>query len=189
MARRTTIFIDMHQTQFQWRASTQFGSWNILSPNTHPDEGDTFILTGNTLHMNWEYSPAVQNLEGEKSVFVHRGDGLWILKEGAVKYRYPPLYGDYDVVNYFRGYLQFNGDPSTENLDHGIAYQFCYVYAPQTVTLPIAYPVWDDTMGAWLVGFSIYLWDNVDETQAYSYPFPDPFPEPVPAKNYNPLDY
>ena len=49
----------------------------------------------------------------------------------------------------------------------------------------LPYAQWDNKVGAWLVGFSIYLWDTAP--QAYTTAFPDPFPEPVPASNYNPL--
>jgi len=187
------ITIELKQAQFQWRAWSQFDSWTLLYQNRVDD--DEYKLTGKVLHMDWEYSPAVQNLEGEKSVFVYnKKTGYWILKEGTVKYRYLPYYGDYDVMNYFRGYLDFDEEtPSTENLVHGIAYQWVYVYAPQDFVLPdpMLYPVWDPTMEAWLVGFSIYLWDNTGETQAYSlttHPFPGLI-SPVPASNYDPIDW
>jgi hypothetical protein len=63
------------------------------------------------------------------------------------------------------------------------------LYLPEDATLSgdyTAYAHWDEKVGAWLVGFSIYLWDPTP--QSYTTPFPDPFPEPVPANVYNPLN-
>ena len=70
------------------------------------------------------------------------------------------------------------------------SYQWVYVYAPHedtgVITL-LPYAQWDETMGAWLVGFSIYLTDSSGTVQSYDIPFPVPVPEPIPASNYNPL--
>jgi len=90
-------------------------------------------------------------------------------------------------MNYFRGYVKFTGTPSDSNFVHGVAYQWAYLMAPQEVIPALPYAQWDDTIGAWLVGFSIYLWDPVPPSTPYDVPFPDPFIEPVPASNYNPL--
>jgi hypothetical protein len=116
---------------------------------------------------------------------------LWIEKEGQVHYRYPPGYGDHIVVNYFRGYLDFGGNPPSDaTFEHGAAYQWVYLLAPQNAELSGAYTanaVWDDSVNAWLVGFSIYLWDSGPQT--YSIPFPDPLIGPFPAKDYNPFGW
>ncbi len=147
-----------------------------------------FSLTGNVLHSAYEYSPIVDDLEGESTIYIYdKKADLWIEKEGTVSYKYEPLYGDYPIVNYWRGYLKFDGAPSTESFVHGVAYQWAYLLAPQEPALSYPpYAEWDDTMGAWLVGFSIYLWDP--DAQSYDESFPDPFIEPVPASNYNPLN-
>ena len=110
-----------------------------------------------------------------------------------VSYKYVPGYGDYTIANYWRGYLEFDGDPSADSFVHGVAYQWCYLLAPQDEPPSLQYAQWDDTMDAWLVGFSIYLWDSgaqaYDVTSPYDDPeFPDPFIKPVPARNYNPLN-
>ncbi|MEM2914558.1 MAG: hypothetical protein QXH91_04055 [Candidatus Bathyarchaeia archaeon] len=63
-----------------------------------------------------------------------------------------------------------------------------YSLDEETVKEKYPYAVWDETMGAWLAGFSIYIWDPVGFDQSsYDIPFPVPFIEPVPASNYNPL--
>jgi hypothetical protein len=138
------------------------------------------------LHSAYSYSPAVTDLEGESTVYVYdKGEELWIEKEGTVGYKYVPGYGDYMIANYWRGYLEFSGTPSSGNFEHGVAYQWAYLLAPQNMSSPLPYSIWCDTMDAWLVGFSIYLWDP--DAQSYDESFPDPFPAPVPASNYNPL--
>ena len=81
--------------------------------------------------------------------------------------------------------MEFDGATSTENFEHGVAYQWVYLYAPKNVDTLREYDVWDAKVGAWLVSFSIYLLDS--GTQTYTTTFPDPFIEPLPANNYNPL--
>ena len=183
-----TFIVPIHQAQFQWRAwnpmPTEGSPWAILSQNT-PTTIDC-KLSGNVIHTYYTYSPAVDDLEGEQTIYAYdKKSGLWIEREGTVGYKYLPYYGDYAVANYWRGYLEFNDAPSSGTFEHGVAYQWCYVYAPEDAELPITYPVWDDVMGAWLVGYSIYLWDDAGTTQSYTMNFH--FVEPVPASNYNPL--
>ena len=182
-----TFEVSYNQTQFQWRAKyAEFGDWTYTVQNS--SQSSEFKLTGNVLHSAYEYSPVVDDLEGESTVYIYdKKADFWIEKEGTVSYKYEPLYGEYPIVNYWRGYLEFDGTPDEGTFVHGVAYQWAYLLAPQEP--PLTYPLyaeWDDTMDAWLVGFSIYLWDS--EAQDYDESFPDPFIAPVPASNYNPLD-
>jgi len=69
-------------------------------------------------------------------------------------------------------------------------YQWVYIHADEdtgVITL-LPYAQWDETMGAWLVGFGIYPWDPTAPSIPYDISFPSPFIEPVPANDYNPLD-
>jgi len=193
MAKPTTFTVNYNQAQFQWRCFFgPFGDWNYKYQNS-PETSD-YILTGNVLHTAWSYSPVVTDLEGQSTVYVYNASsGLWIEHEGQVSYKYVAGYGDYWIVNFFRGYVEFDRAPSEGNFVHGVAYQWVYLYAPYSETPPVPNAIWDETIGAWLVGFSIYLWDtgtqNYDVTFPYENPaFPDPFVEPVPASNCNPLD-
>ena len=186
-AKPVTFEVPYNQAQFQWRA------WNPMPTSTwaplyqNSPSSSEFRLTGNVLHAAYTYSPAVTDLQGESTVYVYdKKLDLWIEKEGTVSYKYEPYYGDYPIVNYWRGYLKFDGTPSADSFEHGVAYQWAYLMAPQEVTPSLPYAIWCDTMDAWLVGFSIYLWDP--DTQSYEVPFPDPFMAPVPASNYDPLE-
>ena len=153
-----------------------------------PETSD-YKLTGNVLHTEWSYSPLVTDLKGQSTVYTYdKSSGYWIEHEGQVSYKYVAGYGDYLIVNFFRGYVKFDGTPSAISFVHGVAYQWVYLYAPYSDTSPVINAHWDETIGAWLVGFSIYYWDKTDVTQNYNPSFPDPFIEPVPASNYNPLD-
>jgi len=190
-AKPATFTTPYNQAQFQWRASAPFGDWSYVYQNY--SSSSDFKLTGNVLHSAYSYSPVVTDLEGESTVYTYdKKINRWIEKEGTVSYKYVPGYGDYPIANYWRGYLEFGGTPSTDNFVHGVAYQWVYLLAPQDVTPSLQYAIWDDTMDAWLIGFSIYLWDSgtqvYDVTSPYDDPeFPDPFIEPVPASNYDPL--
>ena len=187
-AKPQTITLEYNQTQYQWRGLDEFGGWTFEYQNSPVSAN--YTLKGNTLHTSWDYSPLVSNLTGESTVYVYdKKSGYWKEKEGTVCYVYEPGYGEYPVVNYFRGYIEFDDEPSADSFVHGVAYQWVYLYAPEDGDLEgsyTEYAVWDETMEAWLVGFSIYLWDT--GTQSYSQSFPDPFIEPVPASKYNPLD-
>lgn len=193
-AKPTTFTVDHNQAQLQWRAWSPLpsGTWSPLYLTRA--ETSEFKLTGNVLHSAYEYSPDVDDLEGESTVYVYnKGEELWIEKEGTVSYKYAPFYGDYPIVNYWRGYLNFGGNtPSEENFVNGVAYQWAYIYAPSDEDLTavgnkgLEYAQWDPIMGAWLVGFSVYLWDP--DTPSPSIEFPNPIPAPVPARNFNPLD-
>jgi hypothetical protein len=193
LAKPVTFTVPIYQAQFQWRAWAAFGDWS----NVYQDylTSSEYTLTGNVLHSEWEYSPVVTDLEGQSTVYVYDKDTeLWIEKEGHVFYKYVPYYGDYWIANFFRGYLNFAGDPTADNFVHGVAYQWVYLMAPEDWegNPSIPYAQWDEKVGAWLVGFSIYLWDSgtqsYDITVPYEDPaFPDPFIEPVPANDFNPL--
>ncbi len=193
MAKPTSFTVNYKQAQFQWRGISAFGAWTPGYSYLNVAETSEYVLTGNVLHTSWSYSPLVTDLQGQSTVYVlDKKTGLWIENEGQVSYKYVPGYGDYPVINFFRGYLDFGGNaPSTENFVHGVAYQWVYLYAPEDAVLTGSYTAnaqWDPTVGAWLVGFSIYLWDNTATVQSYTTAFPSPFIEPVPASNYNPLN-
>ena len=184
------ITVEFNQAQFQWRGSVPFGDWSYSYQNY--STGSDYVLSGKALHTAWSYSPLVENLTGPSTVYKYdKKSDLWIEKEGQVHYKYLPGYGDYIVANYFRGYLDFNGNPpSNASFEHGVAYQWVYLLAPEDAELTgsyTEYAQWDDRVGAWLVGFSIYLWDSV--TQAYTIDFPDPFIGPFPAKDFNPFGH
>ncbi len=186
----TPLTVTLNQAQLQWRGISAFGDWTPGYSYMEYATSSDFNVTGNVLHTSISYSPSVEDLEGESSVYVYnKSSGLWIEREGQVKYVYIPGYGDTPVVNFWRGYLDFGGNaPSTETFVHGVGYQWAYLYLPEDATLTgdyTAYAQWDAKVGAWLVGFSIYLWDPTP--QSYTTAFPDPFPEPVPANVYNPL--
>lgn len=188
-AKPATFTITYNQAQFQWRASAPMpsGTWTPLYLTSA--QSSDFKLTGNVLHTAWSYSPVVTDLEGESTVYTYdKKEDRWIEKEGTVSYKYVPGYGDYPIANYFRGYLEFDGTPSEDSFVHGVAYQWVYLLAPQSVTPSLQYAQWDATMDAWLIGFSIYLWDPTTPSTPYTMTFPDPFIEPVPANNYDPLD-
>ena len=184
-----TFIVGIHQATFQWRAWTPYpeesSAWAELYQNY-----DTTIdceLEGNVIHTYYEYSPVVEELEGESTIYVFNAEsGVWIEKEGTVKYKYPPYYGDYWILNYFRGYLQFDGTPGEDTFFHGVAVQWVYLEASQEDGGILPYALWDETMGMWLLGYQIYIWDPDTYVQPYTQLFH--FVEPVPASNYNPLD-
>jgi hypothetical protein len=188
-AKPAEITVPFNQTQFQWRGVSAFGDWTPGYSYQNSATTSDYTLTGNVLHTDWSYSPLVTGLAGESTVYVYdKTDDVWVENEGRVHYEYVPGYGDQKVFNIFRGYLEFDGTPSADSFVHGVAYQWVYIFAPKDATLTGSNTVnahWDDTINAWLVGFSIYLWDT--GTQSYTTPFPDPFIEPVPANDYNPL--
>ncbi len=185
-----TFTVNFNQAQDQWRGTSVFGDWTPGYSYLDSATSEEFVLKGKTLHTSWSYSPVVVDLTGESTIYVYnKQSGLWIEKEGTVSYIYEPGYGSFPAVNYFRGYLDFDElDPSTSTFVSGVAYQWVYLFAPEDATLEgtnTANAVWDETMGAWLVGFSIYRWTPTPPTTALE--FPDPFPKLVPANDYNPL--
>ncbi len=189
MAKPQSITISFNQAQFQWRASAEFGDWSYIDLDYSTSE--TYKLTGNVLHTSWSYSPDVTDLTGTSTVYVNdKKTGLWIEREGQVSYKYEPLYGDYTIVNFFRGFLDFGElAPSDDSFEHGVAYQWVYIYAPEDdtgVTEILPHAQWDSKVGAWLVGFSVYLWDQ--DPPSYELDFPDPFPKPFPTNIYNHLN-
>lgn len=185
-----TLTIQIKQAQFQWRTPSwggPIGDWSWINQNY--ETSWDFTLTGKVLHTTISYAPSVTNEEGTSMVYVYnKKSGLWIQHEGTISYTSP--YSELTITEYWRGYLEFDSTPSEDTFVHGVGYQWGYVYDVDEETVMEKYPyaVWDETMGAWLVGFSIYLWDPVGYTQEYDIAFPDPFLEPVPANNYDPLD-
>jgi hypothetical protein len=193
MAKPTDIHVPWLQAQFQWRAPAwggPFGSWSSVYQNYHTTgEEDVFTLTGNVLHETFTYDPSVTDLRGASTVYVYsKAEGKWIQHEGTISYTSP--YSQLPITEYWRGYLEFGDTPSKESFLHGVSYQWSYVYGVDEATVKAKYPnaVWDYTKNAWLVGFSIYIYDSLTGLpQAYATPFPSPFIEPTPASNYNPL--
>lgn len=186
---QATFTVPYKQAQFQWRTAPwggPIGAWSMTYQNWATSSD--FRLTGNVLHTSITYSPSVTDLQGASSIYVYdKQEGRWIQKEGTIKYTSP--YSGLTITEYWRGYLQFSGNPSATTFVHGVGYQWGYVYLPQSdqaiVNAKYPYAVWDTVMQAWLVGFSIYIWDA--GAQSYTIPFPSPFIEPVPASKYNPL--
>jgi hypothetical protein len=193
-AKATTVTADIEQAQFQWRASSGPYSATPTYSYWNDSETMTLTLTGHALHTEWSYSPLVTDLQGESTVYTYSAScSCWIEHEGQVTYKYVAGYGDYPIANFFRGYLSFNdsADPNS-GFAHGVAYQWVYLYAPQNATLvsPLdTNAVWDPVIGAWLVGFSIYIWDSsgFDQSGYATQMLPTPYIEPVPASNFNPL--
>jgi len=182
MANPTPFTVPIKQTQFQCRLWNPPG-WSYSYQNW-PTTMD-LTLTAHTLHGIISYAPDVTNEEGTSTVYTYdRGCERWIHHEGTISYTSP--YSGLTVTEYWRGYLKFNGAPSDTSFVHGVGYQWGYVYGDDPRWY-YSYAVWDETMGAWLLGFSIYLWDPATYTQNYAITFPDPFIEPVSASNYNPL--
>jgi len=195
MAKSEPFTINYYQTQFQWRGNKNaFGSWTYANMEGWTDS--EYTPTGNVLHTYIEYSPLVEDLTGESNVYVkNKKSGDWILREGKITYKYEPGYGPYTVVNFFRGYMDFDGIPSEQTFTKGVFYQWVYLFAPESEEVQIRehidYAVWDPVMEGWLIGFSIYYQDPQIPSAQHSIAFPGPladFPRPVPAKIYNHLD-
>jgi len=190
MAKPTSITVQIKQAQFQWRTPSwggPFGDWSSVYQNFATWFNCT--RTGNALHTTISYSPSVTDLVGASTVYVKYNATVWIQHEGTIGYTSP--YSGLTITEYWRGYVRFN---ATGAFVHGVGYQWGYVYGVDEAIVKAKYPYaeWDDVMQAWLVGFSIYLWDagtqTYDVTPPYEFPeFPDLFIEPVPASNYNPL--
>jgi hypothetical protein len=140
------------------------------------------------LHAHFEYQPSPFDVQGASHVFVYDGkEGVWVLKEGTV--RYTSLASGLPITEYFRGYVRFSGEPGSDKFEHAVEYQWAYVYGVDEQTVKAKYPKawWDEKMGAWLCGFSIYLQDPTIIPPPLV-GFPNPFIEPAPASNYNPLN-
>lgn len=193
-AKETTFTISYNQAQFQCRAAWWGGpiaDWTYVYQN-YATSAD-FTLTGKSLHTSISYSPPVTNLQGASAVYTYdKTSGKWIQHEGTIQYTSP--YSGLPITEYWRGYLEFDGTPSADTFVHGVGYQWGYVFGvdEETVKAYYTYAEWDSKVGAWLLGFSIYLWDSdtqaYDVTSPYDDPeFPYPFIEPVPASNYNPM--
>jgi len=189
----TTFTVPYHQAQFQWRTAPwggPMGAWSYVYQNWATS--DDYTLKGNVLNMSISYLPSVTNLQGASTIYVKYNATVWIQHEGTISYTSP--YSSLTITEYWRGYLSFSGVPSASTFVHGVGYQWGYVYGVDGATVLASYPyaVWDNVMQAWLVGFSIYLWDSGPQTYSvlppYYPPFPSPFIEPVPASNYNPLN-
>jgi len=186
----TTFTVPHYTSQLQWRAANgPFGTWTFAT-GSYADSDD-YTLAGNKLNTTITFSPLVTNLKGGDTQYkFDKKSGFWIQDKTLVSYNYAPLYGDYMVTNHFEGYLAFyNGMPSSTTFVHGVMYQWIYIHAPKgdtgvTTLLPNAH--WDEDAHAWLVGFSIYLYDH--SSTDYSWvTFPDPFQSFKPEDIYNPL--
>lgn len=183
-AKPSEITVPMNQAQFQCRLWDPPG-WRYWYVN-YPISWD-FRVAGNVLHTEISYQPDVSEEEGTSMVYVYdKEEDCWILHEGTIGYVSP--YSGLWITEYWKGYLKFD-----ENMDfeHGVGYQWGYVFGEDEATVKDVYvwATWDETMGGWFLGFSIYLWDS--ESQEYTtatIPFPGII-EPVPKSDYNPLDY
>ena len=188
-----TFTLSYCTSAFSWRAggsgSGPFGSW------THAYrvifESRECTLAGNSLHITVTVSSLRGEPKGEPLVYTFNNTiGLWIMHEGMATYMYPPRYGPYTATNYFRGYLKFNGDPSATTLVHGVEYEWIYIYVPRnqeaSVKTVLPHARWDEMMQAWLVGFTVYIYDSTTPNPPYNIPFQ--FVEPIQPSDHNPLN-
>ena len=178
--------------QYQWRAWAPFTDWSAVIPYGWTESDDAFTLTGNVLHTSFTFAPSVIDVEGASTNYIYdKNDDLWIEREGTIDYRIPGYYcpapPDFQFTSYWRGYIEFSSTPSQATFERSIVYQWVYIYLPQddtSVTSNIPYAQWDEVMQAWLVGYSIYIYDaHEGDLTDLSWQFV----EPVPASNYNPL--
>ena len=184
------IEVDTLQTQFQWRSNEgQIGEWYDIfwNRNYGPSEYDR---SGNVLHTEISYMPTVTEEEGTSMVYVYNKKlGHWIMHEGTIGY--VSCYSGLWITEYWKGYLDFDREePSSDTFVQGVQYQWGYVFGYDENTPPPFYgdAIWDETVGAWLLGMSIYVQRPLDSPYGVNVPFPDPFIEPVPKNNYNPED-
>lgn len=198
-AEPSTFTVSYNQTRFRWAArdNKPFGDLNWTSVAKSAPLS-VFTLTGNVLHtvIPLETPPKTGTEPlGNSTVYVYDAKaGVWIQKEGTLDYisSNTPYFL---ITMYHRGYLKFNGAPSSSTFVHGVMYRWAYIYSVDeaTVKAAVPYAVWDSTMGAWLMAFAVLLWDKAPQTYdtvaPYTKPaFPSPFIEPVPATNYyNPM--
>lgn len=176
-----------------------FGDW-IPSYYQNWSTASPFKLLGNVLQTSSNlYSigtPDQQATDIKRNSLVYAYDPnerKWIMQGGSIDYK-ARVRGEVrqPVTDYWRGYLEFDGEPTANTFKRGVGYRWSYIYLDgaildQKTNKPKGYPEarWDQTIGAWLVGFSLYRWDAGQ--QRYDWvPFPDPFP--VPGSNYNPLN-
>jgi len=193
-AKPSTFSINWNQAQFQWRAfGGPFGDWSSIYQNVLITDNDPYTLQGNSLHTTITFSPIVTNVQGASTNYVYdKSSGLWIQHEGTITYDIPNYYcsgsdavctGPY--VTYWRGYLNFGGNiPSDANFVHGVQYQWIYYYSSQddaTVQANLPNAVWDSKVGAWLIGFSVYLWDKTPQNYNIAFPMSNLETVTVPA--------
>ena len=201
---REQLTLHTHERQWQWRAlptdppvgdpsGGPIGDWSrnyVLSY----DWDWEFDLTGKVLHTYMGYLPSVEDCVGGTFIFVYnRKIGRWIIHEGTIGYTSP--YSGFTITEYWKGYLEFVGPEESEGYPtdyesyHGVGYQWGYVYGLDESTVKAEYPnaEWDETMGAWYLGFSIYIWDSSEVTYTLDH-IDFPYLEPVPKSDYNPLN-
>jgi len=193
---KESISVEMDQVQLQCRRWDPAG-WRYWY-HDYPVTWD-FERSGNVLHTEISYQPGVSEEVGTSQVYVYdKQEGLWILHEGTIEYVSP--YSGLWITEYWKGYLEFDGEPSQESFVHGAAYQWGYVFGYDEDTPPpyYAFAEWDETMGAWELGFSVYIWDETGFDQSVYFEGDPEQPiltweevnglEPVPKSDYNPLD-
>jgi hypothetical protein len=184
-----TETVPIHQVQLQCRRwdppGWRYWYWNY-------DTEIEMIFCGKTIHTEITYQPAVSEEEGTSMKWVYdKDEGVYILHEGTVKYLSP--YSGLWITEYWKGYLRFD---SNGDFEHGVAYQWGYHYGSDP-TGYYTHAIFDETMDAWLLGFSIYIWDPDDfdqQTEYFQFDGTEWVPnqayvqiEPVPKDDYNPL--
>ena len=202
----TTIIWQCYGDQFQWRALTTtngggpFDAWSYWQ--SYGQYPDTYALKGNTLSTTISFEPTVTDQVGGTLVYMFNSEmNIWILPPTMLTYYYA-LYGPWKITNWWTGYVAFNGAPTAANYVEDVMYQWVYIYpqaglahnAAGLAALQVYDPfaVWDQQVGAWLVGISVYP-DNVINTPVVSssgsVPFPSVFVpiEPFAPGNYDPL--
>jgi len=169
LAYAPTILTDTTQTvmQRQWRSLTQ-----VLGIYTDIDDSGpfyTFMVTGNSLHETFEYSPSVTDLQGASHVYTFdKKTGDYILHSGVVYYTSP--YSGLTISEVWSGWISFDGNlASSSNIivTEGQLNQWGFAYGD---TVTSFYPNAVDMGGGWwLVGFSTYTYGSTPMPDA-TYP-------------------
>ncbi|MDG6921908.1 MAG: hypothetical protein JRN67_01290 [Nitrososphaerota archaeon] len=116
-------------------------------------------------------SIAGSSASGNALTFVQQASGEWVLSTTTLTYSSPT------VTEYWQGELYFGGSaPSQSTFVNGTLVQWDYVSGSSN-TQPSGYPdsIYDNTIGAWLISFNVYILEN----QCY------PSGCPIPSSYFN----
>ena len=101
-------------------------------------------------------SVAGSTATGNTLTFVQQANGEWVLSTTTLTYSSPA------VTEYWQGELNFGGSaPSQSTFVNGTLVQWDYVSGSSN-TQPAGYPdsIYDNTIGAWLISFNVYILEN-----------------------------
>ncbi len=119
-----------------------------------------FVFKGSAITTSFAY---YNNEQASNNIitFEPSGPGTWAMLPNNLTLTENGM----PVSEYWRGNLTFSGTPSMANFTGGILAQWDYIKTNSIITnsivkqyLPDA--VYDQSMGAWLVGFNVYLLEN-----------------------------